>query len=287
MKKNIGIVLLNYKNYEDTIECIESILLQTYCYYSIIVVDNCSKNGSVEQIKKYASEKKQIYILENDENLGFAKGNNVGIKYAKDKLKCDFVFVLNSDTILNDRDTLKKLLDKYKESNDVAIINPMCCNKEGEVQIPYLICKSSIIKYSVNIGLYLMGVWIKMIFNLKSTFRKSRGNEDIINDLENNKYVIQGCAYILTPEFFKYYNQLYPNTFLYCEEMALCIYIDKVKLKTIVDTSVIIMHKEGGSSMEILKDKKKRRVKYQIESYFKVIKLLFYSYKKVRKAFSE
>ena len=275
---------MNYKNYNDTINCIKSILQQTYQNYNIVVVDNNSQNESINEINNYIQGKDNIFFLKNEKNLGFAKGNNIGIKFAREKLQCDFVFVLNSDTILNDKDSLKKLIDSYVPNSKLALINPMCCDLEGNIQLPYLIYSSKMWKYCVKMGVYLIKQFVKLIFNLDKYIKNKKIIVDF-NKIKANKYVIQGCAYILTPDFFEYYTQIYPETFLYCEETALAIYIEKAKLRTITNFDVIIVHKEGGSSKEVLKDKKKQKLKYQVHSYFKVIKLIMYKYENIRKKF--
>lgn len=283
MEKKIGIILLNYKNYNDTIECIKSIENQNYSNYCIIVVDNNSQNESVNEIKISCKDMNNIYIIENKENVGFAKGNNIGIKFAKENLKCDFVFVLNTDTVLFDENTLKKLISLYKPEEKIAIINPMCCDIEKIIQKPYLIYNSKMWKYVIRMGIYILKQIIKYIFNLD---KYKKNNEKFnVEEIKENKYIIQGCAYILTPDFFKYYSQIFPETFLYCEELALAIYIEKANLKIENCTDVLIIHKEAGSTKEILKDRKKKKLKFQIQSYFKVVKLLFYDYKKIRNKF--
>lgn len=284
MEKKIGIILLNYKNYNDTIECIKSIENQNYSNYCIIVVDNNSQNESVNEIKISCKDMNNIYIIENKENVGFAKGNNIGIKFAKENLKCDFVFVLNTDTVLFDENTLKKLISLYKPEEKIAIINPMCCDIEKIIQKPYLIYNSKMWKYVIRMGIYILKQIIKYIFNLD---KYKKNNEKFnVEEIKENKYIIQGCAYILTPDFFKYYSQIFPETFLYCEELALAIYIEKANLKIENCTDVLIIHKEAGSTKEILKDRKKKKLKFQIQSYFKVVKLLFYDYKKIKKLYN-
>ncbi len=284
MEKKIGIVLLNYKNYNDTIECIKSIENQNYSNYCIIVVDNNSQNESVNKIKTSCKDMNNIYIIENKENLGFAKGNNIGIKFAKENLKSDFVFVLNTDTVLFNENTLKKLISLYKPEEKIAIINPMCCDIEKVIQKPYLIYNSKMWKYVIRMGIYILKQIIKYIFNLD---KYKKNNEKFnVEEIKKNKYIIQGCAYILTPDFFKYYSQIFPETFLYCEELALAIYIEKANLKIENSTDVLIIHKEAGSTKEILKDRKKKKIKFQIQSYFKVVKLLFYDYKKIKKLYN-
>ena len=97
--KKISIVILNYINYKDTIECIESIFEMNYRYEGIVVVDNNSENESVKILNKKYKDNKKIIIVKARHNYGFAKGNNIGICIARRKFHTDFVFVVNNDTV--------------------------------------------------------------------------------------------------------------------------------------------------------------------------------------------
>ena len=69
-------VILHYLTAEDTINCVESILKQNEeC--KIIIVDNASNNGSIEQIEERYKKNTSIIIIKNEKNLGFADGNNI------------------------------------------------------------------------------------------------------------------------------------------------------------------------------------------------------------------
>ena len=98
MQKKIYIILLNWNNEEDTIECIESLKKINYNNYKIIVIDNGSEEKSVQKIEKKYSD---LCIIKNRSNLGFAGGNNVGIKYAIDN-DVDYVLLINNDTIVEE-----------------------------------------------------------------------------------------------------------------------------------------------------------------------------------------
>ncbi len=96
MQKKVYIILLNWNGKEDTLECLKSFEKIKYDNYQIIVVDNGSEDDSVVEIeKKYP----KVKIIENKKNLGFAGGNNVGIKYAMDN-NVDYVLLINNDTIV-------------------------------------------------------------------------------------------------------------------------------------------------------------------------------------------
>ena len=99
-------VVLHYGDATVTMEAIESIrsLDRDGRNVSVIVVDNASPNGTGEQVKKQIDFLPDFYYIHNEENLGFARGNNVGFKYAKNELKADFIILMNNDAVIESGD---------------------------------------------------------------------------------------------------------------------------------------------------------------------------------------
>jgi GT2 family glycosyltransferase len=93
----VAIIILNWNGINDTLECLESVRQIQYDNFSIVVVDNGSEDDSCLQIRNNYPE---VKLIENRANLGFAEGNNVGIRYALDQ-GADFVFLLNNDTVVD------------------------------------------------------------------------------------------------------------------------------------------------------------------------------------------
>ncbi|KLU72377.1 MAG: hypothetical protein RHS_2004 [Robinsoniella sp. RHS] len=83
--------------------------------YNIVIVDNGSKNGSGQFLKDNYSNDNKIYVLLSQSNLGFAKGNNLGYHYAREKLNSDFIIVINNDIILEQKDFLDKLVEIFED----------------------------------------------------------------------------------------------------------------------------------------------------------------------------
>jgi len=75
-----SVLVLNWDRKDDLIDCIESLTKQTYTNTEIIIVDNGSSDGSQDAVRKKYPE---VKLIENEKNLGFAKGNNIGIKKRK------------------------------------------------------------------------------------------------------------------------------------------------------------------------------------------------------------
>lgn len=114
--KNTSIILVNYNNYEDTIECIDSLFIASIPFSSIIVVDNNSQNNSVEQIK---DKFKKIHLIESSKNLGFSGGNNLGIKNALER-NSEFIILLNNDTIV-EKNSIKILIKEMQSNITIEI----------------------------------------------------------------------------------------------------------------------------------------------------------------------
>jgi GT2 family glycosyltransferase len=152
----ISIIILNWNGWQDTIECLESLYQNNYPNYDIIVVDNASNNDSINKIKEYCNGKlkvespsfeynnsnkpirvldpnvgtnrnesdlsssRKLNLIKNDENLGFAEGNNVGIRYALENLDPDYILLLNNDAVV-DKNFLMEMLKVSESDNKIGI----------------------------------------------------------------------------------------------------------------------------------------------------------------------
>lgn len=128
--ENTAIIILNYNGTEDTIACVHSIL-KTKCPADIIVVDNASKEHSFVILKQELPE--TVKVLRSKVNLGYAGGNNIGIKYAYDN-GYEYICVLNNDTVLTE-DCISACAQELDRNRDIAFIGPTILNLcDGKVQ---------------------------------------------------------------------------------------------------------------------------------------------------------
>ncbi|MFC6733725.1 glycosyltransferase family 2 protein [Haladaptatus sp. DYSN1] len=114
---SVAIVLLNWNNYNDTAECLYSLQNLDYSNYHIYVADNGSTDGSAERL---AEEFPWCEVIFNNENLGFAAGNNRAIDQALEQ-GFDYILLLNNDTIVKP-DFLKPLVKTGERYDDVVIV---------------------------------------------------------------------------------------------------------------------------------------------------------------------
>ena len=159
----VYVLLLNWKGWADTIECLESVFRQRYENYRVIVCDNASPDDSVERIRAWAHGRQTVSVaeaqplrrlslppvpkpialaeFERDEawqggdahsdpplaliqtggNLGFAGGNNVGIRYALARGDADYVWLLNNDTVVHP-DALALMVERAEADGRVGMV---------------------------------------------------------------------------------------------------------------------------------------------------------------------
>ena len=118
---NIVFVVLHYENLEDTRCCLDSLVKYLYSKNAqIVVVDNGSRQGKLIDISsQYAQD--NIHFIYSKENLGFAKGNNLGFKVAKHNLNADIIVLANNDLVFEQECFVDKVIKHYTEDKfDVA-----------------------------------------------------------------------------------------------------------------------------------------------------------------------
>lgn len=246
----VAIVILNYLNDNDTVECVESAFTLEGGPYDIIVVDNASHNGAYERLQQRFGADARVTLLRTPRNLGFARGNNVGIRYARRYKKADFVLVVNNDTVFTNPAYISEMLDACEPS--VGIAGSRICLPGEKIQKPY--------------GTYFSwdDCWKKWI-NLCS--ETQGGCFDFRPARQQYHIMLHGSALLFTPAFFRRYRGFYPRTFLYHEEeilylMCLCAglqerYVDKAE----------IFHKEDQSSGQSFGNASEVKNKFLAQSY--------------------
>jgi GT2 family glycosyltransferase len=114
-------VVLNWNGADYTLECLAALRTCTYPTLNVIVIDNGSTDDSVSRIKVAYPE---ILLLHNQKNLGFAGGNNVGIRYALER-GADYIWLLNNDT-KPAPDALSALVAKASSADRIGAVASIC-----------------------------------------------------------------------------------------------------------------------------------------------------------------
>ena len=220
-----GIIILNYNGYEDTINCVKSLSVIRYPSL-IIVIDNCSSNNDYYKLKENLPA--EVVLLRTDKNLGYAGGNNVGLKYAV-KEGCSFLCILNNDTIVEE-DFLTLCIEELIQDKNIGFIGPTLLDYEtglvqstggdifigkGKVTQKNNGCKASLLPKYIDCD-YIGGACIVL-------------RKDILNEI----------GYI--PESY----------FLFFEETEWCYHAEKLRYHNICLGNTIIIHKGSESINKI------------------------------------
>ena len=230
----VFIIILQYNNSQDTIECLESIKELDYPSYEIIVVDNASDEEHYSNVRlflesQYKLRRGDLYfeIIANKENTGYSGGNNVGIRRALER-GADYVLILNPDSGVP-KDLLNKLLEKIESNEKIGIIAPV--TDEGS---------SFQDKQKVYGG---------KIEWLKPELRHIE-NPMLSNYLPDDMY-IPGNAILIKKEVFDRTNLFDERYFLYFEDADFCIRARQSGFKLVIVNDVMVQHKVSSTTSKL------------------------------------
>lgn len=230
----IAVVILNFNGLAQTLECLASLRRIDAKDFNIekIVVDNFSSDGSVEAL----SNLKDIILIENQENLGFCGGNNIGVKKALER-KADYIFILNNDTLV-EKNCLKELAHAAEKGH---IISPKIYFAPG-----YEFHK----KYKKNdLGKV---IWYA---GAQIDWQNILGKHLGVDEVDRGQFKIQkstdfatGAAMFVKREVFEKIGLFDEKYFLYLEDMDFCLRAKKANFKIIFTPKAIVWHKNAQSS---------------------------------------
>lgn len=276
-QEKIGFVVLHYYVIDKTILCIESILNRIDTKnFEIIVVDNNSLNGTGKELEEKYKNNPKVKVLLSNKNLGFSGGNNLGYDYAKNKLKCDFICLLNNDTEIIQDDFFSVILEEYKKSKfaamgpEIHLLNDsikgylvMHLMNEEELKKEIKRMKKMLFlnkTFLESIGIVLKSIIKKIVkWNKISTYFKEP--KEIVPRRE--MVVLHGCCLVLSPVYVSMFDGLNNKTAFYGEEELLFIRIVQNNLISVYNPKLKIFHAEKAATSAVTKrGYKKRRMIY-------------------------
>lgn len=260
----VAFVILHYMDKEVTelaVDHIKKINNKKNFEKKVIIVDNNSPNQSGNYLKEYYSSDKDIHVLINNKNEGFARGNNIGYLYAKKILGANVIVVMNND-ILIETDTFFEEIDKEMHSIELPdIIAPSIISRDGYYQNPFRergLSKLKLLKlYLYNLITYI-GLTLPVIdiiykelhIQLKKSKKFKREKKTtIITKRESSDIVPHGsCIIYLKNWISKEDIAFLPNTFMYFEEDILHKYCKKKGYHIRMNSNIEFTHLEDVST---------------------------------------
>lgn len=274
---NTVFIILHYLTLADTLEAVASIK-QYEKESQIVIVDNASGNGTFEKLKEIYKDENCVDVISALSNVGFAKGNNLGIMYAREHYSPDFICLINNDILLIE-EISSKIKQEYVRSH-FSVLGPMIytangrCNDNpgrsqpmGKEELRVLINYLDMMIFASKIH---MGSLFESLYNgLREIRRKFRGKK---TDNGHKTYLVReenvqlhGCFLVLSKRFFEHFDGLYSGTFLYMEEDILFWQLRQKNLTSVYLPDIHVFHKEDSASRVVWSsDRKRALVKQKI-----------------------
>jgi GT2 family glycosyltransferase len=233
MKNTVSIIIVSHNNFNDTIACINSILLSNYINYRITVVDISTNVSQENELNKLIIDEritdKDFFIWLKRENKGYAFAANEGIKSSSNNQEISYYWILNNDTIILSN-TLEQLLKKAESEVEVGIIGSKILyhhdhsiiNSVGGKFNPYT-------AWMYNIGL----------------------QEKDMSQYDNNNFkfnYVYGASLFVTKKFVETVGLMNENYFLYYEELDWAIRGLRNNFKISYCYPSVIYHKQGAAT---------------------------------------
>ncbi len=238
------ISILNWHNAPSTIIAINSVLKLNYVNYEILVIDNASKDNSVEVLRKNFPKLK-FKVAKS--NLGYAGGNKISVQYAIEN-DFDAIWILNNDVIV-EPDSLSALVVAWKEFKN-AIYGSITINSDGTT---IAFAGGAEMQDSLNI---LRNSGYNSFAGLNYNENKQSIKTRIVSDLN-------GASFFIPVDIIKKYGFMNTSWFLYGEETDYCHFLRiKFSVSSILVADSIVMH-AGSSTLKMHK-----RLSYIKNYYF-------------------
>lgn len=220
----VYIVILNWNGWQDTIECVESVLKTNYQNFKILIVDNGSTNDSV----KILSEKfPNIEILQTGKNMGYAGGNNRGIERAIAD-GAEYVFILNNDTVV-DENFLLPLVEAMVKDRKIGITG------------------GTIYYYDAPDVIHNMGGYTSFYTGRSYAFGLNTVDEGQFNSPREIPQCC-GAAMLIRASLVRDIGAFNEKFFIYCDEPEICTRVRKAGYKITFTPGSKVLHKEGRDS---------------------------------------
>lgn len=248
----VYIIIINWNGWRDTVECLASLLLLNYPDFRIIVCDNGSTDESLQEIRKWAVYQQVTFVeyvhdkgqagasqggeqlltlISIDENLGFAGGNNAGLRYAMARGDAAYYWLLNNDTVV-EPDAVTHLVARMQQQPTIGI------------------CGSTILMYHDRQRVQALGGghycrWIGLPWHYgRFTRWKKRASQERAESWMN---YVEGASMLVSRRFLEEIGLLCEDYFLYFEEADWAIRANG-RFSLGYAQQSIVYHKLGGSA---------------------------------------
>lgn len=245
-------VILHYRAIDTTRKCVESIKALAGAKH-IVIVDNASPNGTGAELAQEFASDPYVDVILNPDNSGFARGNNLGVRYVADELDADFVCVLNNDVEIQQHGFIEGI-ERIYEEHPFDLLGPDILSVfSGIHQSPKSLHavnlegvrkKRSFVRRSQNPVLLLLSSGEKnspAIWRIAQRRNRAKQNIDSAKAMES--VVLHGSCVIFSRRYIdRHPEPFYPKTFMYYEMEILDWLCRRENCVVRYDPSIYVLH---------------------------------------------
>ena len=247
----LSIIIINYKMESLTISFVKKELSKIQIPHKTIVVNNaatiesnetlCGELGAdlISDLNTHINQEHTLFVLSSGENLGFAKGNNMGVEFCRRHFNPDYILFANNDIIFKDTDVVEQMIQKLSSLPKAGLIGPKVVGLDGVAQSPY----PYISFFDKMIALY----WSTLFLSKKQ--KNKRFQLDYPQTAkEGFHYYVMGSFFIVKAQEFYRCGMFDPHTFLYAEELILSERMKRIGLNAYYYPKVCVIHEHGKTT---------------------------------------
>lgn len=266
----LAVIIVSYKNNSQTIKFVKQELTKIKCPHKVVIVNNGATNESTKELceslsgtlvnsKTKYDTTSSLFVINNPENSGFAKGNNIGADFAKNILFADYILFSNNDIVLKDEDVVEKLIAKLDSDERIGIIGPSVIGLDGKSQSPEP----------------FVSFWDRMIWMYLSAFFygiERRAKRFLFNysdcALEGEHYKLMGSFFVVRTIDYMRCGMMDEKTFLYAEEQILTERMKRIGLIPYYYPPVAVIHAHGDTTKKYMNNRTICDMQYKSERYY-------------------
>lgn len=252
-----SVIILNYKTFEKTIDCVKSLANDKELIDHIIIIDNGSGNNSLKKIQTFLSStnrkfenldsfqeipEKRYILYQNHQNQGYARGNNIGIKIALNA-KSDYMLIINNDIKIYP-DAIFNMLSFIQKNTQAGCVGPII--KEGP-SYDYNFARRKMRWYDY----FLLSGIGKKILPFKNLMKHHYFAYANLPSKNFEVDIISGSCMFFPAWVLKRTIGFDENTFLFYEEAIMSKRLEDLNLKTYVIVNSFVEHEHAGSIKKI------------------------------------
>lgn len=267
----LSIIIVNYKNEERTIKYVKEELVKITIPHIIIVVNNQANKESntllvnglkaelILNIESAINKGSKCFVVSHSDNLGFAKGNNLGVNFCQVHFQINYYLFSNNDIVFINKNVVENLINKLKILRNVALIGPKVVGLDGKNQSP----EPFISFWTKHIWMY----WLTPFISIKK--KQDWFKLDYSQKAEEGvHFKIMGSFFIVKAQDFVACGMMDESTFLYGEELILSERLKRIGKKAYYYPDVKILHEHGLTISKYINIRAKNLKQFESECYY-------------------